>query len=324
MDNKEYDVVCVGVASVDMILTGVDNNIMNIDSTLADSFNAFIGGDGANGAINLSRLGLNVCIACNIGNDNNGNYVLDTLKKNNVGTKYVRVDDTCHTGCPIIIVDDNGDRHIIRIPNSANHSFELSMVNMEALDNSRHLHFASANVVPMMNGEPLGELFKIAHGKGLTTSLDASYDKSGKGLKNIEEALYNCDVFIPSFQEASVYAESEDLDEIIEFFKRFPLKVFGIKLGENGVVITDFKERYDLPTLFEGKPVDTTGAGDAFISGFVAGWLRDYNLKSCAYLGSAQSVSVISKRGACDSAGTLDDALKLLESKNIKLYKNNK
>ena len=310
-------VVCVGACAWDTLLTGVDKKLMNIDSILADEYFASLGGDAANGAISFSRLGFDVSLMCNIGDDSNGESIIKYLKDNNVETKYIHIDKSCNTASPIILVDETGDRHIIRIPRNANHHFDLSMIDIAALENFDHLHFASANVIPKIDGEPLAELFRKAKEYGLTISLDASYAKDNNSFNNIKDALNYCDIFIPSLQEASEYARSDDLERIIEFFSVYPLKVFGIKLGEKGALITDFKNRITIPSLYNGTPIDTTGAGDAFIAGFVSGWLMDYELEKCAYLASAQAASVLQEIGACVSAGTLDDAYKLLSDKKI-------
>jgi ribokinase len=212
----------------------------------------------------------------------------------------------------VILVDHEGERHIIRVPDNGNHFFTEDMVSDEVLNKARHLHLASANVLKALDGEGLGILFERAHRLGLTTSLDASYDRGGRWMKNIESALMNCDIFIPSFQEASIYAQSEDPDEICAFFSRFPLKIFGIKLGEKGVFVRDEKEKIFLDTLYHKTPVDTTGAGDAFLAGFTAAWLKGYDLKSCALLGSAQSASVLDAAGANTGAGTWSEAEELI------------
>jgi sugar/nucleoside kinase (ribokinase family) len=73
-------------------------------------------------------------------------------------------------------------------------------------------------------------------------------------------------------------------------------------------------------TLYKGKPVDTTGAGDAFIAGFVAGWLKGYDIPSCAAIGSAQSYSVLKAVGANKSAGSWSDAVNLLKENQIILH----
>ena len=319
MNNKEFDVLVAGVATWDTLLKGIDQDLMQIDSVLCESFSGASGGDGVNGAINLARLGMKTALCANIGNDSAGQFVLDDLKRAGVNTDYLNVSSERPTSAPVLLIDKNGERHVIRVPNNANAYFTDEMVSDEALMKSGHLHFASANVLRSMDGEPLGRLFRRAHEMGLTTSLDASYDRSKSGTRNIETALHYCDIFIPSIQEASIYAESEDIDVIIEFFSRYPLKIFGIKLGEKGVMVTDFKEKCFVESLLEGEVVDTTGAGDAFMAGFVAAWLRGYDLRSSAILGSAQSAAILKCVGANRGAGTYQQALELIKRKNMEL-----
>ena len=216
-----------------------------------------------------------------------------------------------------VIIATYGD--MIRVPGNGNHSFKEEMVTDELISSARHLHLASANVLKSLDGKPLGRLFERAHAAGLTTSLDASYDREGNWMKNIEDALHHCDIFIPSMQEAAIYAGTDDPEEICRMFSKYPLQVFGIKLGEKGVLVTDFHETWTLPSLYKGIPVDTTGAGDAFLAGFVSAWLKGYDIPSSAYAGSAQAYSVLGAAGANTSAGTWEDAVKLLGDNQITL-----
>ncbi len=319
-DHKQFDAVCAGIATWDTLFTGTDRDLMSIDGILAEGYYASSGGDAVNGAINMARLGLNVAVCASMGNDIPAELVENELREAGVDCSYIHHSDSVRTASPVILVDHEGERHIIRVPDNGNHFFTEDMVSDEVLNKARHLHLASANVLKALDGEGLGILFERAHRLGLTTSLDASYDRGGRWMKNIESALMNCDIFIPSFQEASIYAQSEDPDEICAFFSRFPLKIFGIKLGEKGVLVTDFKEVFKMGTLYKGKPVDTTGAGDAFIAGFVAGWLKGYDIPSCAAIGSAQSYSVLKAVGANKSAGSWSDAMNLLKENQIILH----
>ena len=102
---------------------------------------------------------------------------------------------------------------------------------------------------------------------------------------------------------------------------RSNLKYFGIKLGAQGVYVTDFKQSYQMPSLYQGKPVDTTGAGDAFFAGFLAGYIKGYDLPSCAAIGSAQSASVMRGIGANKTAGDWNDACDLLQQAGYVLKK---
>lgn len=323
MENKQFDCVCAGIATWDTLFTGVDRDLMEIDGILAGGYYASSGGDAVNAAVSMARLGLRTAVCASLGTDSAAQLVIHELEEAGADCSYLHQSAAVHTAAPAILVDPDGERHIIRVPENGNHFFTQDMVSDELLEKSRHLHLASANVLKRLDGKPLGVLFARAHEKGLTTSMDASYDRAGNWMKNIEDALKNCDIFIPSFQEAAIYAASRDLDEICAFFSQFPLKIFGVKLGEKGVLVTDFRETWKLPTLYKKKPVDTTGAGDAFLAGFVGAWLKGYDIPSCAYAGSAQSYSVLGAVGANTSAGTWEDAMELLKENNIEMHLRN-
>lgn len=316
-DHKKYDVLCAGIATWDTIFTGIDSDLMSIDGILAKGYLSSSGGDAVNAAVSMSRLGMKTALCALTGKDSAAKLIMNELEKAGVETGFMKHSQSVNTASPVLLVDHKGERHIIRVPDNGNHYFREDMVSDEALESARHLHFASANVMKRIDGKPLGKLFERAKKKGLTTSMDASYDREGNWMKNIEDALHHCDIFIPSLQEAEIYAGTDDLNGICDFFSQFPLQIFGIKLGEKGVLVTDFKETYRMGTLYEGKPVDTTGAGDAFLAGFVSAWLKGYDLPSCAAIGSAQSASVLKAPGANRSAGTWDDALQLCERKGI-------
>ncbi|MBR4162878.1 MAG: carbohydrate kinase family protein [Solobacterium sp.] len=320
-DHKQFDVVCAGIATWDTLFTGIDRDLMSIDGILAKGYYASSGGDAVNAAVSMSRLGMRTAICASMGKDSAAEMVINELKQAGVDCSYLHQSAEVHTASPAILVDPEGERHIIRVPDNGNHFFTQEMVSDELLTKARHLHLASANVLKRLDGEPLGILFVRAHKLGLTTSMDASYDRDGKWMKNIEGALQNCDIFIPSKQEASVYANSEDLTKICTFFSQFPLKIFGIKLGKKGVLVTNFKQTWTMDTLYKKQPVDTTGAGDAFLAGFVSAWLKGYDIPSCAAVGSAQSYSVLDGIGANVTAGTWHDAIRLLNENHIPLMK---
>ena len=316
-EHKQFDVICAGIATWDTLFTGVDKDLMEIDGILAKGYFAASGGDAVNAAVSMARLGMKTAVCAALGKDSAAVLVKNELLADGVDCSYLYESSDFNTASPVLLIDETGERHIIRVPDNGNQFFCEEMVSDELLEKAGHLHLASANVLRSLDGEGLTRLFERAKEKGLTTSLDASYDRSGNWMKNIEGALHHCDIFIPSLQEASIYAGSEDLQEICAFFSRFPLQVFGVKLGEKGVLATDFKETWKLPTLYHGIPVDTTGAGDAFLAGFVSAWLNGFDIPSCAYIGSAQSYSVLQAPGANRSAGTWDEAMRLLENNHI-------
>ena len=311
--NQKTDILCAGLAAVDTIFGGVSSVLMQVDNIVADTYMAQSGGDAVNGAVSCARLGLRTGISCVVGNDMQGHFILDELTWEGVDVSGVIVQEDIPTSAPVVMIDENGERHIVRLPRTPNHIYTGSMIPDEVLRNTRHLHVASANSLPALDGEPLAQLFARAKRFGVTTSMDTNYDKAGDWLAKIEKALPLCDVFIPSLQEASVYAGTEDIGKITEFFSGYGISVFGVKLGERGAYVTNFSEQWTAPSFYKGQPVDTTGAGDAFFAGFLAAWLREMPLPDCLGIASAQSASVLGAAGAHTSAGSWDEAFVLLQ-----------
>ncbi len=318
---RKLDILAAGLAAVDTIFGGIPSNFMNVDNVIAQTYRTHTGGDAVNGAVSCARLGLKTGIACVVGDDMQGRFILDDLEKEDIDVSGVIVQNAIPTSSPVVLVEEGGERHFLRLPKSPNHIFTGTMISDETLRSARHLHIASANSLPALDGKPLTELLARAKEAGMTTSMDTNYDKAGDWLAKIKDALPLCDIFFPSLQEASIYAGSADIWEITEFFSRFGLKIFGIKLGEKGAVVTDFTTMWMAPTFFEGRPVDTTGAGDAFFAGFLAGWLNGSDLPVCLGMASAQAASVLRAVGAHTSAGTREETLALYEKNRARMFK---
>jgi len=100
-----------------------------------------------------------------------------------------------------------------------------------------------------------------------------------------------------------------------EYFQRYGIRVFGVKLGAQGCFIADIREAFFLPTLVKGDIVDTTGAGDAFFSGFLARWLDGCDLRQCALFGSASAACCIGAVGATAGIKGLDDTQLLMQTR---------
>lgn len=316
-----YDVLCAGLATFDMMVSPVSADIMSSDGTVVDEVRTGSGGDAVNTAISMAKLGVRVCVSGCVGDDSFADRIQMDLERVGASAEGLVRESSLFTNSPIVLLDPEGERHIIRTARGGNRFFSARHISDNLLQESRHLHIASINMLPKLDGEPLAELFEKAHALGMTTSMDASFDKEGLWMKRIEKVLQNCDIFIPSFQEATCYAGSERLEDITACFARFPLKYFGVKLGAKGVYVTDFCDSYEMPSLYQGKPVDTTGAGDAFFAGFLSGWIKNLDMPSCAALGSAQSASVLRGVGANRFSGNWEDASALLRQTGYYLKK---
>lgn len=300
---QDIDVLCAGLATFDIAIGPVPGDIMTRDGAMADFFRTGSGGDAVNTAVSLAKLGVDTALCACVGTDSFADVLCAEVAKAGVDISGAVRDGEVVTNSPVVLVEESGERHILRLAKGGNRRFSEKHVSRDMLARSRHLHIASVNLLPRLDGAPLAGLFAEAKAMGLTTSMDATYDKDGLWLEKIRDALPHCDIFIPSLQEASLYSGSSDLMEIKRFFGGYGLKVFGVKLGGDGVFVTDYRTDIRLPSLYRGQPVDTTGAGDAFCAGFLAGRVKGLNLEQSALLGGAQAAGVIAVKGANAGAG---------------------
>nr|WP_162990743.1 carbohydrate kinase family protein [Maliibacterium massiliense] len=305
------DVLCVGLAVFDQLVRDVEHNLMDVDCVYVDDLQVACGGDALNAAVNCANMGMDTALVARIGTDANGDFLLRYLEKKGIDTRYMARNGQYPTSTTIVCIEPSGERHFMAYGKS-NQALTDTDIPKEAIKSARHVHVASVMSLLGLSFDKLENLLRTAKAHGATTSFDVNHDRQGHWLRRIDAALHYTDIFIPSHYEAQVICGGlQTPEEMKAFFAPYGLKVFGLKMGAKGVYLTDYKQDIYLPSLYEGKPVDTTGAGDAFFASFISGYLRGMCLADCGVLGSAASAMVIGQVGATTGLRPFKDALKL-------------
>ncbi|MEF2073919.1 carbohydrate kinase family protein [Consotaella aegiceratis] len=132
---------------------------------------------------------------------------------------------------------------------------------------SRHLHIAEAATLFEMP-----DAVSAAKERGLTVSLDPSWDDTVIHHADFLALCRGADVFLPNVEEAKAITSLADIDRALDALTAvFP--VVALKLGADGAILAEGSSRIRLPAP-QVEVVDTTGAGDAFNAGFLDAWLR--------------------------------------------------
>ena len=149
---------------------------------------------------------------------------------------------------------------------------------------------------------------------GKFTVMDTAWDPTGRWMKGVEAALPHLDLFMPSIEEAQKIAGKEDFDDIADVFFAKGVKNVIIKAGKKGAYIREGgKEGYFAPTYLSIKPTDTTGAGDSFCAGFLAGLAQDFDFEKSAKLGNAVGTHCVMELGASTGIKPLAEIYKFME-----------
>ena len=313
---KKHNFLSVGMSFCDIPLFPCPSNVLEMDSAIIHPVVFQTGGDALTVSVVLAKMGENVSLVTNLGNDTNGKFIKKELDKKGVGTQYIRMVEEFTTATSYQLIEENGQRHFL-VDNRINVLQKNTDVSEEALEKADLVFFGSALAIQGMDDTEITELFRRSHEKGCITAMDAAYcnpDNEACKMDLLRNALQHTDIFFPSYEEASYLAQKTDLTEIMQEFRRFPFKVFGIKLGADGCIMTEDFENYIRVPAFHTMPVvDTTGAGDCFMGGFLTAYMKGWSLEECAGFGSAVSSFGITAIGPSTAVPDFDTVYRFMQ-----------
>lgn len=184
----------------------------------------------------------------------------------------------------------------------------------ELIDSVDIVFVAGAMLLTEFDGNPCAELMKKARAKGKMTIMDTAWDFENKWLPKIEAVIPHLDLFMPSYEEAVKLSGETDVPKIAAFFLNMGAKSVIIKVGKDGAFIHEPNgTEYTLPTYLQYKPVDTTGAGDSFCAGFIAGLAQGWDYRESGRFANAVGTHCILEIGASTGIVPIPQILKFME-----------
>ncbi|WP_297815772.1 ribokinase [uncultured Lactobacillus sp.] len=290
-------VTIVGSINVDSILHIA--KLPQPGETIAMSaFSKAAGGKGANQAVASSRAQNQTIFVGRVGDDDNGRFMLDQFKENNIDSRFVSVSPNNQTGQAYILLQDSGQNSII-IQHGAN--FDVSVEDVEkARGEIESSDFVIAQFeIPL---EATIAAFKIAKAAGKTTILNPAPAKS----EIPKELLELTDLITPNETEAQSITGIEVIDEASMKKAAERLHDLGVKgviitVGERGSYVS-YNDLHQIIPAFKVKAIDTTAAGDTFIGALASELKPDLsNLKQSIIYASKSSSFTVQKLGAFPS-----------------------
>jgi sugar/nucleoside kinase (ribokinase family) len=295
----QVDVLCVGIAVADVMAKAIDE-IPDWDRLgTFDHIEHHIGGCAVNTGVDLVRLGAKVAVSSCLGRDGAGAFVKQRLADSGVDTRgLVETDEAASSYTFVMIGSDGRRRYLHHV--GANALFTESQVPEGLLASARVLHMGGSLLMPAMDGEPTARLLAKARERDVITAMDTAFNPNVDSRALIEPCLPYLDIFIPSVEEARAITGEEHPEDMLDWFTRYPLRVLGIKLGEEGCIIEAEGERTRYPA-YKVPVVDGSGAGDAFMAGFLYGQLQGWETMRCAQFANATAAQCVQAIGC--SAG---------------------
>ncbi|MEW6510938.1 MAG: carbohydrate kinase family protein [Bacteroidota bacterium] len=298
---RDLDVIVAGLSVVDII--GRPLNLRRPPKRgglePVETITMTTGGNVPNVGIDLVQLGFKVGAVSRVGNDSIGGFVRSRLEMSGIMIGGLVVDDRKQTSATVVAVDRSGERTFFHARGCMeNFRVEDVLEQMDIVRRGRILAFGYFGLLPECD-EHLGRLFRAVKQK---TGMAILLDTAGNPRKDdatLASFLPHVDFFIPSYDEAkAMTGKKEPADMIRAFRAAGATGVVGVKLGADGCIVSVSGKTKRIAVRRVRRVVDATGAGDAFIAGFLAGMLNTLDPFAAARLGNAVAASSLTAVGA--------------------------
>jgi sugar/nucleoside kinase (ribokinase family) len=305
------EILCVGQLVADILVRPVERVDFGIDTQRVELIELRNGGDSLNAAVGLSRLGCRVGFVGRIGTDHWGDFLASVVRNEAIeagGLKRTAEAATCSV---VVLINSAGER-VFFYHGGANDEFCLEDVEPALLEEAAIVHVGGTYLLPRFDGAGAAQLFAAARRQGRQTSMDVTWDTTGRWLATIEPCLPHLSYFLPSIREAREITGRQRPEEMAEFLQGRGVEAVVIKLGAQGCYVKPPDVPGFFSPAFHTEVVDTTGAGDAFVAGFLAGVLRGRDLAACARQACAVAALNIRKVGATAGMPSMQEAQSLM------------
>ncbi|KAF8085279.1 hypothetical protein N665_0673s0009 [Sinapis alba] len=321
---SETLVVCFGEMLIDFVPT-----VGGVSLAEAPAFKKAPGGAPANVAVGVSRLGGSSAFVGKVGDDEFGKMLAEILRLNNVDNSGMRFDHKARTALAFVTLRADGEREFLffRHP-SADMLLTESELDKNLIQKAKIFHYGSISLIKEPCRSTHLAAMNIAKAAGSLLSYDPNlrlplWPSEEAARKEIMSIWDLADVIKISEEEITFLTGGDDpySDEVVLKKLFHPnLKLLVVSEGPNGCryYTKEFKGRVGGVKV---KAVDTTGAGDAFVSGLLNSLASDLTLltdekklREALLFANACGAITVTERGAIPAMPTMDAVQELVKT----------
>ncbi|NTS32086.1 5-dehydro-2-deoxygluconokinase [Phyllobacterium sp. BT25] len=329
--SKLLDVITIGRSSVDLYGQQIGSRLEDIAS-----FAKSVGGCPTNIAVGTARLGLRSALLTRVGDEQMGRFIREQLQREGVATQGVITDPERLSALVILSVENDKSFPLIFYrENCADMAIDESDVDPEFIRSARAVvvtgtHFSKPNtdaaqrkairLIKEAGGKVVFDidyrpnLWGLAgHGAG-----DSRYIASDKVSNHLKTVLADCDLIVGTEEEVLIASGEADLLSALKAIRALSSGTIVLKRGPMGCIVYEGAISDDLEDGIVGKgfPIEVfnvLGAGDAFMSGFLRGWLGGESLATAATWANACGAFAVSRLLCAPEIPTYEELQYFLE-----------
>ena len=316
MIDKSLDCVVVGSCVVDVLARPVPLSKAIGAGRLIETEPLVLttGGIVSNAGITLARLGMRVAAFTYLGDDEWAEVVRRRFAAEGIDTSALATRSERATSTSAVLIDSGGERsfaHYAGAPRLLDKRALLDRLDLFARSRAMLIGY-----YPLMTRlqDDLPEVLAAIRETGCLTAMDAAGD--GGTMEPLRQILPQLDFYFPSAVEAEHQTGEAKPQAMIAAYRAAGATGWlGIKLGEHGAVISPrADELIEIAAIAPPGPVvDTTGAGDCFFGGLLAGALRGLSPVDCGKLAAAAGACCVTGLGATTAIRSFDETARLAD-----------
>lgn len=333
-NNSKVDVVTMGRSSIDLYSQNVGAEFIDIKG-----FDAYVGGSPLNIAVGCSRLGLNAALLTAVGEDKVGDFILNFLSKEHVITDNIPKLKNARSSAVVLGIQPPDKFPLVYYrDNCADTQMTIDQVDKANIDNCRLLEISGTALNLDPSRSAVFHAVEIANKNNIPVLLDLDFradqwhDIRSFGLMSrsilpkttiaigteeeiLATMLHSSDQVTIKDQQISAPEITGNLEEAITGILELGVEILIVKSGADGVMIRYSNGKKEKVPGFPVEVLNVLGAGDAFASGFIYGYLKGWDLYKSCRMGNASGAQVVLQPGCANFMPTLEESIKFIENR---------
>jgi sugar/nucleoside kinase (ribokinase family) len=281
-------------------------------TTLVESIEQHLGGNGASTSYTLGKLGTPVRLLGMVGADAFGDLAVNKLAGAGVDTAWI-ARSAAPTATTVVMVNSSGNRMFLHRLGASREAFaEPVRFTSEVIRGMSHFHLASVFGLPKLRPHT-ADLMRRAREAGLATSVDTQWDTLGRWMADLAPCLPCADLLFMNEDEARMLTGTTEPARAAEVMQERGARAVVLKLSSRGCAVFGPGVAIECPA-FDVPVVDTTGAGDCFAGAFLAALLRDRSYAEAARFANAVGALTIQQLGAVEGVRSFEETEEWMRS----------
>ena len=311
---KQFDCIVCGELCVDVPVRPIPQdkplgelNLMPVEPILPG-----VGGIVSNSGMALAKLGMRTAAFAYVGEDPWATLVDELYQSVGVNTEYLFRHAEFPTSATAVLIGEDGE-HAFAHYSGASRQMDAKTM-LDHLDLFAQSEFMLVGYYALKHKveNDLPTVLAEIRQTGCRTAMDTAW--GGGTMDPLQYILPNLDIYIPSYDEALSQTGKTDPQDMLREYRRFTShSLLGVKLGDRGALLSDAEESWIeiAPVSPPGEVVDTTGAGDSFYAGFIAGLVHGLSIADAGRVGAAAGACSVTAIGGPTNIRNYDETLAL-------------